>query len=158
MCATPAFLMRPVAQSTWDSYTQILNREERHEALSLLRSDSRDLIRLEQENPFLTEPLRPDIVPFVSILSRAVRGSTDIRFTIPPGGLWFVQAIVWKNRFVLGVYRRHMKTIGYLGQIGKVLGVPATTRNWNTILTVLRILKGGENKAADNTRPGAVSR
>jgi uncharacterized protein (DUF1697 family) len=120
--------------------------------------DSRDLIRLEKENPFLTEPLRPDIVPFVSILSRAVRGRTDIRFTIPPGGLWFVQAIVWKNRFVFGVYRRHMKTIGYLGQIGKVLGVPATTRNWNTILTVLRILKSEDNKAADNTRPGAVSR
>jgi len=32
------------------------------------------------------------------------------------------------------VYRRHMKTIGYLGQIDKLYGVPATTRNWNTIV------------------------
>jgi hypothetical protein len=39
------------------------------------------------------------------------------------------------------VYRRHMKTIGYLGQIDKLFGAPATTRSWNTILSVLRILK-----------------
>jgi hypothetical protein len=41
------------------------------------------------------------------------------------------------------MYRRHMKTIGYLGQIDKIYGAPATTRNWNTIVAVLRILKGG---------------
>lgn len=35
-----------------------------------------------------------------------------------------------------------MKTIGYLGQIDKRFGVPAATRNWNTILAVVQILKG----------------
>lgn len=39
------------------------------------------------------------------------------------------------------MYRRQMKTIGYLGQIDKFFGVPATTRNWNTILAVVRLLK-----------------
>jgi hypothetical protein len=34
-----------------------------------------------------------------------------------------------------------MKTIGYLGQIDKLFGATATTRSWNTILSVLRILK-----------------
>jgi hypothetical protein len=38
-----------------------------------------------------------------------------------------------------------MKTIGYLGQIDKLYGVPATTRNWNTIVAILRILKGQKN-------------
>ncbi|PYO69979.1 MAG: hypothetical protein DMD69_01145 [Gemmatimonadetes bacterium] len=51
-----------------------------------------------------------------------------------------------KNRFVFGVYRRHMKTIGYLGQIDKLFGVPATTRNWNTIVAIVRILKGHGKK------------
>lgn len=46
-----------------------------------------------------------------------------------------------KARLVFEVYRRHMKTIGYLGQIDRLFGVPATTRSWSTILTVLRILK-----------------
>jgi hypothetical protein len=43
------------------------------------------------------------------------------------------------------MYRRHMKTIGYLGQIDKLYGAPATTRNWNTITAILRILKGQSN-------------
>jgi uncharacterized membrane protein len=38
--------------------------------------------------------------------------------------------------------RRHLKTGGYLGQIDTLYGVPATIRNWNTIITIVRILKG----------------
>src|SRR5215813_15272914 len=48
--------------------------------------DGRDLIRLEMENPFGTEPSRPDIVRFVSILSRPGRVSIHIPFTLPPRG------------------------------------------------------------------------
>ena len=106
----------------------------------------RDLIRLEMENPFGTESSRPHIVRFVSILSKADRGLASIPCTLPPCGEWFVRVIASKNRFVFGVYRRHMKTIGYLGQIDKLFGVPATTRNWNTIMAIVRILKGEGNK------------
>jgi hypothetical protein len=60
---------------------------------------------------------------------------------LPDSGDWFVRIIGRKNRLLFGVYRRHMKTIGYLGQIDDVFGAPATTRSWNTILSVLRILK-----------------
>jgi len=104
--------------------------------------DGRDLIRLETENPFGTEPAHPDIVRFVCILSRAGRAAADIPCCIPLEGEWFVKVIAAKKRFVFGVYRRSMKTIGYLGRIDKLLGVPATIRNWNTILAILRILKG----------------
>jgi hypothetical protein len=34
-----------------------------------------------------------------------------------------------------------MKTITYLGQIDKLFGVPAITRNWNTINAIVRVLK-----------------
>jgi uncharacterized protein (DUF1697 family) len=108
--------------------------------------DGRDLIRLEVENPFGTEPSRPDVVRFVSILSKASRGLTSIPCTLPPCGDWFVRIIASKNRFVFGVYRRHMKTIGFLGQIDKMLGVRSTTRNWNTIIALVRILKGQGKK------------
>ena len=53
-----------------------------------------------------------------------------------------MRVIASKNQFVFGMYRRHMKTIGYLGQIDKLFSAPATTRNWNTISTIVRILKG----------------
>jgi hypothetical protein len=55
-----------------------------------------------------------------------------------------VRLIARKQRFVFGVYRRHMKTIGYLGQLDNLFGVPATTRNWNTMVAVIRILKSSE--------------
>jgi uncharacterized protein (DUF1697 family) len=108
--------------------------------------EGRDLVRLETENPFGTEPPRPDIVRFVSILSKADRGLASVPCTLPPRGQWFVRVIASKNRFVFGVYRRHMKTIGYLGQIDKLFGVPATTRNWNTIIAIVRILQGEGEK------------
>jgi uncharacterized protein (DUF1697 family) len=110
--------------------------------------DGRHLLRLEMENPFGTEPSRPDIVRFVSILSRPGRGPAEVPFTLPPDGEWLVRVIGSKNRFVFGMYRRHMRTIGYLGRIDKLFGTAATTRNWNTILEVVRILKGKEKKAA----------
>jgi uncharacterized protein (DUF1697 family) len=103
--------------------------------------DGRDLIRLEVENPFATEPSPPDVVRFVSILSKAGGLRSPLPITLPPEGEWLVRLIGSKNRFVFGMYRRHMKTIGYLGQIDKLFGVSATTRNWNTILAIVRILK-----------------
>jgi uncharacterized protein (DUF1697 family) len=102
--------------------------------------DGRDLIRLAVENPFGTEPSRPDIVRFVSILPKAGRVRPSIPLTLPPGGEWFVRVIASTNRFVFGVYRRHMKTIGYLGQLDKLFGARATTRNWNTIGAIVRVL------------------
>jgi uncharacterized protein (DUF1697 family) len=103
--------------------------------------EGRDLIRLEAENPFATEPSRPDIVRFVSILLRPGRGPAEIPFALPPRGEWLVRVIASNKRFVFGMYRRRMRTIGYLGQIDKRFGVPTTIRNWNTILAVVRILK-----------------
>jgi uncharacterized protein (DUF1697 family) len=100
-----------------------------------------DLIRLEQENPFQAETSRPDVVQFVSILSKAGRGKLPLPMALPKSGEWFVRIIGSRNRLVFGVYRRHMKTISYLGQIDELFGVPATTRSWNTILSVLRILR-----------------
>ena len=107
--------------------------------------DGSDLIRLESENPFGAEPSRPDVVRFVSILSKAGRGKAPLPVAVPERGEWFVRIIGSKNRLVFGVYRRHMKTIGYLGQIDELFGAPATTRSWNTILSVLRILKAHES-------------
>jgi len=104
--------------------------------------DGRDVIRLVTDHPFGTGPSRPDVVRFVSILSKAGRVRTPIPITLPPRGKWLLRVIASNNRFVFGVYRRHMKTIGYLGQLDKLFGVPATTRNWNTIVAIVQLLKG----------------
>ena len=113
--------------------------------------EGRDLMRLEMENPFGPEPCPSDVVRFVSILSKAGRVGTSIPITLPPRGKWLLRVVASKNRFVFGMYRRHMKTIGYLGQVDKLIGAPATTRNWNTIMAIVRILKG-EGKKGDAGR------
>jgi uncharacterized protein (DUF1697 family) len=102
----------------------------------------RDLLRLEKENPFGPEPCPSDVVRFVSVLSKAggIRASLPLAF--PSDAEWLVRVMAAQGQFVFGMYRRHMKTIGYLGQIDKLYGMPATTRNWNTIGAILRILKG----------------
>jgi len=108
----------------------------------IMLCDGRDLLRLKTDSPFGTKPSRPDVVRFVSILSKAgVRVSLPI--TLPPRGTWLLRIIASQHRFVFGEYRRHMKTIGYLGQLDKLSGVPATTRNWTTILAIVRVLEGG---------------
>lgn len=109
--------------------------------------DGRDLLRLELANPFETQASPPDVVRFISILSKAgaVRASLPVSF--PSDGQWLVRVIACEGQFVFGMYRPHMKTIGYLNQIDKLYGAPATTRNWNTIAAILRILK------AQNTAP-----
>ena len=100
-----------------------------------------DLIRLETENPFGAGTPSPNIVRFVSILSKAGRAPASVPVTLPPDGDWLVRIVGSNEQFVFGEYRRHMKTIGYLGRIDKLFGAPVTTRNWNTILSVIRILK-----------------
>jgi uncharacterized protein (DUF1697 family) len=108
--------------------------------------DGRDLLRLETENPFAAEPSPSDVVRFVSILSKAGGVRAALPVTFPSDGAWLVRVIASDGQFVFGMYRRHMKTIGYLGQIDKLYGVPATTRNWNTIIAIVRILKGQVSK------------
>jgi uncharacterized protein (DUF1697 family) len=113
----------------------------------LVLCEGRDLMRLGRANPFGAEPCPPNVVRFVSILSNAgaVRASLPVAF--PSEGDWLVRVMASEGRFVFGMYRRHMKTIGYLGQIDKLYGAPATTRNWNTITAILRILKGQGSRA-----------
>src|SRR3954453_9486944 len=103
--------------------------------------DGRELLRVETENPF-TGSSPSGVVRFVSILSRSdgVRASLPVVF--PSVGAWLVRVSACDRQFVFGMYRRHMKTIGYLGRIDTLYGAPATTRNWNTIMAVVRILKG----------------
>jgi hypothetical protein len=39
------------------------------------------------------------------------------------------------------MYRRHMKVIGFLGALDRLYGVPVTTRNWNTIAAIDKVLR-----------------
>ena len=100
----------------------------------------REIIRLTSPDPFARQPRRPDIVRFVSILSRRPRLEPSMPLSVPSSGRWLLKILARQDRFVLGVYRRHMKVIGYLGKVDALFGVPVTTRNWNTLCAVAKVL------------------
>jgi uncharacterized protein (DUF1697 family) len=102
--------------------------------------EGRDLLRLETENPFGSKPPGPDVVRFLSLLSKPCVARPSLPAVIPPDGDWFVRVIARRGPFVLGEYRRHMKTIGYLGRIDELFGAQVTTRNWGTVRRIVRIL------------------
>ncbi len=101
-----------------------------------------DIVRLAAADPFAGQHKGTETVRFVSLLARRRQPSASMPLDFPSGGRWSLRIIGCENRFVFGVYRREMKAVGYLGQLEKVFGVPVTTRNWNTILAIARILKG----------------
>jgi uncharacterized protein (DUF1697 family) len=103
--------------------------------------DARALLLLEKENPFTSDLQRPGLTCFVSILLKPGRIQTPLPISLPPKGEWLLRILSVKKQFLFGVYRRHMKTIGYLGQLDKLVGTPVTTRNWNTMTALFKVLK-----------------
>jgi uncharacterized protein (DUF1697 family) len=102
--------------------------------------DGRDLLQLHAENPFAAETPDANLVQFVSVLTRVGHDEVSLPADLPQSGDWFVRILGSTDQFVYGVYRRHMKTIGYLGQIDTLFGAPATTRSWSTIRSIVRLL------------------
>jgi uncharacterized protein (DUF1697 family) len=101
---------------------------------------AQDIIRMVSEDPFAGEPAGPDIVRFVSVLAKISSALPAIPIVLPADGDWLVKIVAIKGRYAFGMYRRAMKTISYLGQVEKRLGVSATTRNWNTINAIVKVL------------------
>jgi hypothetical protein len=63
-------------------------------------------------------------------------------FGLPSDDDWLLRVYGCRGRFVLGMYRRQMKAIGLLGRLDKIFGMPATTRNWNTMRSLARAVDG----------------
>lgn len=126
------------------SVTQTLLHSELRKHLPfethVMMCSSRELLAAVSADPFDGIPVRADLVRFVAVLAKRARSLPALPFQIPREGKWFVRILSCNGRFVFGCYRREMKSIGYLGSMDNLLGVPATIRNWNTISQVLKIL------------------
>ena len=106
--------------------------------------DGKDLIRLEKDNPFETEPPSADVVQFVSILSEAGRRSVSLPMALPEkwgvaganhrveesSGVWSVPP-PYENNWLSRPDRQALWSSGDNARLG-------------TILSVLRILKSDE--------------
>ena len=102
---------------------------------------ARDIIKLASKDSFSRQPAGPNITRFVNVLAKRIPSPPPLPLTLPSDDDWLIKIIAIEDRFVLGLYRRQMKAISYLGKIEKLLGLPATNRNWNTIEKIVKILK-----------------
>jgi uncharacterized protein (DUF1697 family) len=101
---------------------------------------AKQILDLARKDPFVQQPSGPDITHFVSVAAKPLRPPFPLPLNLPSDADWLLQIIAIQGRFVLGLYRRQMKAIGYLGKIEKLLGVPVTTRSWSTIEKVVKVL------------------
>jgi uncharacterized protein (DUF1697 family) len=103
----------------------------------------RDVVRLTSQDFFAGQPTRPDVVRFVSVLSRRPRSAPELPMDLPPSGEWLLKILAREERFVVGLHRRRMKAIGYLGKLDRIFGEPATTRSWSTMKAIAGVLDPG---------------
>jgi uncharacterized protein (DUF1697 family) len=122
---------------------ELLRRLPFKAAVSICKGN--DVLNLASGNPFAGQPTGPKIVRFVSILAKRGQPLPSTPLSLPSSGEWSLKILAMKDRFVFGLYRREMKTIRYLGQLDKIFGVPATTRNWNTMTAIARILQNAQS-------------
>lgn len=101
---------------------------------------AKSIVDLTRSDPFARQPSSPNITRFVNVLHKPLRKRLPLPLHLPSDRDWLLKVIAVQNRFVLGLYRREMKAIGYLGKIEKLFGVPMTTRNWNTIEKIAKTL------------------
>ena len=102
---------------------------------------ARDIIELVSTDPFAEHASGPDITRFINVLAKRLAHPPALPIYLPSQNDWVLKVIAIQNKFVVGLYRRQMKAISYLGKIEKLIGVPATNRNWNTIQKVAKILE-----------------
>ena len=104
----------------------------------LMICPAREVLALARGDWFADAPAGKDVGRFVSVLQKAPRAKPPLPLEQPAGKKWEVRVIAITGRFALSVRR--------LGQtysnavVEKYLGTPATTRNWNTIESICKIL------------------
>jgi uncharacterized protein (DUF1697 family) len=103
--------------------------------------EGRDILGLMSRDFFAGHRSGRDVVRFVGVLARSPRAAPGTPIDIPSTGPWGVRILARERRFVVGLYRRQMRAIRCLGEIGRLFGAPVTTRNWNTVAAIARTLR-----------------
>ena len=106
--------------------------------------EGRDILRLASGDPFAGQPSGPDIVRFVGVLAKRLQPGPAVPLNLPSSRGWCLRILTCQDHFVVGIHRREMKAIGYLGQLEKILGGSVTVRTWNTIQAIARTLKDSD--------------
>jgi uncharacterized protein (DUF1697 family) len=111
-------------------------------AAELMICQARDVLALADSAPFDKMASSADVTRYVSVLAKRPRAIPTLPIEKPSGREWQVKVIAIDGRFALSLHRRLGRTLVYPNEVvEKSLRVSATTRNWNTIAAVCKLLK-----------------
>ncbi|MCI0342154.1 MAG: hypothetical protein L0216_13590 [Planctomycetales bacterium] len=99
-----------------------------------------EVLRLVRSDPFGARPPAANVKRFVSILEREPRSPPKLPIERPDGGPWEVRVVRLVGRYALSLSLRRPGGLYPNEVVEKSLGVPATTRGWETVLEVARRL------------------
>jgi uncharacterized protein (DUF1697 family) len=103
---------------------------------------AREVLGLLHDDPFAKLGAVGEVTPYVTILSARPRTPRSVPIEQPARNEWQVKVVAVIGRFVLSLHRRMGKRLIYPNEvIERRFGVPATTRNWKTILTIGEVLR-----------------
>jgi uncharacterized protein (DUF1697 family) len=109
----------------------------------LMICPAREVLDLAAAEPFSSEA-GEGVTRYVSVLAKRPRSLPALPVLRPDGDEWQVKVFAVPGRFALSLHRRVGKNLIYPNEVvEKQFGVPATTRNWNTISAICDILNGG---------------
>lgn len=100
----------------------------------------RDVLTLMDHETFRDAPIGKDWKRYVSLLLKAPAKTPPLPLEHPAGGKWEVKIVDVTGRFALSFHRPGPKKAYPNEVVERQLGVAATTRNWNTIAAVARLL------------------
>lgn len=104
---------------------------------------ARELLTLARNKTFSKDPSTKDAQCFVTVLAKRPRSLPRLPLSRPEGDDWQVRVVAVSGKFAVSLLRRLGRTILYPNEVvEKSFGVPATTRNWNTIEAIRDILEG----------------
>ncbi len=116
---------------------EILRRLSFEPELMICPAD--EILALTKGSWFQNAPSGKDIGRFLSIMRKPPRVTPRLPIEQPVGKNWEVRIVAVTGRFALTV-RRIGETYSN-AVVEKRFGVPATTRSWNTIESICRILE-----------------
>jgi uncharacterized protein (DUF1697 family) len=104
---------------------------------------ARDVLDLADRQPFPDDDSDDAVTRYVSVLANRPKAPPPLPILRPDGDDWQVKVVGVVGRFALSLHRRMGRTLVYPNEVvEKKLGVSATTRNWNTIAAVCKVLYG----------------
>jgi uncharacterized protein (DUF1697 family) len=104
---------------------------------------AKEMVDLARTAPLTDEPLGNDLRAFVTVMAKRPARLPKLPIYAPNTDQWEVKIVRITGMCALSLWRRLKENALYPNQvIEKEFGVATTTRSWNTILKVAKILGG----------------